>query len=178
MSPVEGPQMGGVRLVDWCICGPTHRALKTRSRSGYIFFFFNNNKNLVLLFASVERFGVSCIQDFSKQFSLVNFEVKIFVPEKNIIRNLLPVFTTKAIQWSVENTKSKYRNKEKYIFFLNSLITKLINSSCIAKADKIKVLLVINYSIHDLPTKSMDSWQVKRNTWQLKNETWLFIKNY
>ena len=26
--------MGRVRLVDWCICGPTQRALKTRSRFG------------------------------------------------------------------------------------------------------------------------------------------------
>ena len=30
----EGPCVGGVWLVDWCICGPTCRALKTRSRSG------------------------------------------------------------------------------------------------------------------------------------------------
>ena len=34
--PVEGPHMGGVRLKDWCICGPTRRALKARSRSGFI----------------------------------------------------------------------------------------------------------------------------------------------
>ena len=31
---MEGPRVGGVRLVDWCTRGPTRRALKTRSRSG------------------------------------------------------------------------------------------------------------------------------------------------
>ena len=33
IAPVEGPCMGGIRLVDWCMCGPTCRVLKTRSRS-------------------------------------------------------------------------------------------------------------------------------------------------
>ena len=30
--------------MDWCICGPTCRALKTRRRSGLIFFFFKKIK--------------------------------------------------------------------------------------------------------------------------------------
>ena len=40
--------MGGVRLVDWCICGPTPRALKTRSCSGLNFFVkhFIQKKNI------------------------------------------------------------------------------------------------------------------------------------
>ena len=61
---MEGPRVGGVRLVDCCICGPTHRALKTRSCSRLIFFFFKK-KILVLLSASVERFGVSRMLDFN-----------------------------------------------------------------------------------------------------------------
>ena len=31
---MDRPRVGGVRLVDWCTCQPTHRALKTRSCSG------------------------------------------------------------------------------------------------------------------------------------------------
>ena len=34
---MEGPRVGGVRLEDWCIFWPTHRALKTRSPSGLNF---------------------------------------------------------------------------------------------------------------------------------------------
>ena len=47
----------------WCICGPTRRALKTRSQSGvnyYYYYFFL----FVLLSALVERFGVSRMRDF------------------------------------------------------------------------------------------------------------------
>ena len=36
IAPVEGPCVRGIQLVDWCICGPTRRALKRRSRSGLI----------------------------------------------------------------------------------------------------------------------------------------------
>ena len=63
---MEGPRVGGVQLVDWCICGPTRKALKTRSRSelNFLLFCFFNKKILVLLSALVERFGVSCMWDF------------------------------------------------------------------------------------------------------------------
>ena len=59
---MEGPREGGVQQVDWCICGPTRRSLKMRSRSEWIF--FQQQKILVLLSASVERFGVSRMRDF------------------------------------------------------------------------------------------------------------------
>ena len=62
IAPMDGPRVGGFRLVDLCICGPTHRALKIRSRSGLNFFF--NKKILVLLTASVERFGFSRMREF------------------------------------------------------------------------------------------------------------------
>ena len=42
---MEGPRVGGVRLMNWCICGPTRRALKMRSHSGLIFF---TKKNVCL----------------------------------------------------------------------------------------------------------------------------------
>ena len=42
VAPVKGPRVGGVQLVDWCFCGPTRRALKTRICLKLIFF---NNKN-------------------------------------------------------------------------------------------------------------------------------------
>ena len=30
IEPVEGPRVGGVKLVEWCICEPTRKALKQR----------------------------------------------------------------------------------------------------------------------------------------------------
>ena len=42
IATIEGPRVGGVWLVDWCICGPTRRALKTRSLSRLKFFFSTN----------------------------------------------------------------------------------------------------------------------------------------
>ena len=46
-------------------CGPTSKVLKTRSPSGWNFFyFFFNEKILVHLYASVERFCVSRMLDF------------------------------------------------------------------------------------------------------------------
>ena len=58
--------MGGVLLVNWCICGPTHRAIKTGVVPDRIKIFssFSQKKILVLLSASVERFGVSRMRDF------------------------------------------------------------------------------------------------------------------
>ena len=61
IAPVEGPCMGGIGLVDWCICGPTCRVLKTTScsRLNLFLYFFPTTKKLILLSASVKRFGVS-----------------------------------------------------------------------------------------------------------------------
>ena len=56
--------MGGVRSVEWCISGLANSALKTRSRSGFNIFSFKKTKIFVLIFASVEIFGVSHMQDF------------------------------------------------------------------------------------------------------------------
>ena len=57
--------MGGVWLVNWCICGPTCKALKTRIVPDRICFKKNSRKKvLVLLSASVERFDVSRMQTF------------------------------------------------------------------------------------------------------------------
>ena len=59
---LQGPRLGRFQLVDWCICRPTRRALKTRNHFGLIFFL--NKKILVLLSASVSTYGVSRMRDF------------------------------------------------------------------------------------------------------------------
>ena len=98
---MDRPCVGGAQLVDWCTCRPTCRALKTRSCSklhpwkvhawevfdwwsgafvdqffiglNFICIFFLTTKILVLLSASVERFGVSCMQDILSSISCQNY---------------------------------------------------------------------------------------------------------
>ena len=54
---MEGTRVGGVRLVDWFICGPIRRTLKTMSFSGWIFFFI---KKYIGAFIRIDR-EIQCL---------------------------------------------------------------------------------------------------------------------
>ena len=79
IAPVEGPRMGGVWLLDWCICGPTLRALKMRSRSGMNFFLSSFSKKYWCFYLHWSRDSVSPVCKIFSILLLISFNNMVLI---------------------------------------------------------------------------------------------------